>query len=196
MDRWPPIPAATPVSVDPATGLLKGVRHVSSPNFDVRPPGCPVEVLIVHSISLPPGEFGGEDIERLFCNALDVSSHPFYEGLRGLRVSAHLLIRRDGELVQFVPFHARAWHAGVSVCEGRPKVNDFSIGVELEGADSVPFADAQYAVLPAVTQAIMRAYPHITSQRIYGHSDIAPGRKTDPGPSFDWPRFRRSLDHI
>ena len=194
MDKRFLTPSARPVvHVDPASGLVEGARFVRSPNFDARPPGCPIEVLIVHSISLPPGRFGGGDIERLFCNALDSSCHPFYEELKGLRVSAHLLIRRDGELVQFVPFLARAWHAGVSSCEGRTRVNDFSIGIELEGADSVPFADIQYQVLAAVTRSIIQAYPRITPQRIYGHSDIAPGRKTDPGPSFDWSRYRQSL---
>lgn len=179
--------------MDPASGLVEGARFVSSPNFDARPPDCPIEVLIIHSISLPPGKFGGADIERLFCNTLDFSCHPFYEGLKGLRVSAHLLVRRDGELVQFVPFSARAWHAGVSCCEGRARVNDFSIGIELEGADSVAFSDIQYQVLAAVTRSIIQAYPRVTPQRIYGHSDIAPGRKTDPGPSFDWSRYRQSL---
>ena len=197
MDERPVGPPERPtISVDRASGVVDGARFVVSPNCDGRPAGCAIEVLIIHAISLPPGQFGGADIERLFCNSLDVTRHPFYEGLRDLRVSAHLLIRRDGELVQFVPFTARAWHAGVSRCEGRTRVNDFSIGIELEGADSVPFAEVQYQVLAAVTCGIVQAYPRITPQRIYGHSDIAPGRKTDPGPSFDWSRYRQSLSHI
>ncbi len=179
--------------IDRASGLVEGARFMPSPNFDARPPDTPVDVLIIHSISLPPGQFGGADIERLFCNTLDFTCHPFYEEIRGLRVSAHLLVRRSGEIVQFVPFQARAWHAGVSCCEGRTRVNDFSIGIELEGADDVPFEDTQYAVLAAVTRSIIDAYPRITPERIYGHADIAPGRKTDPGPSFDWSRYRHSL---
>ncbi len=194
VDERSPIPSA--IGVDPGSGRMAGARFLLSPNRDTRPADCPVEVLIIHSISLPPGRFGGGDIERLFCNTLDPSDHPFYEGLRDLKVSAHLLIRRDGQLLQFVPFTERAWHAGVSVCEGRNRVNDFSIGIELEGADGVPFADVQYEVLAAVTRAILAAYPCITPRRIYGHSDIAPGRKTDPGPSFDWSRYRQSLSHI
>ena len=164
-----------------------------SPNSDARPPDMAIEVLIIHSISLPPGEFGGDDIERLFCNRLDAARHPFFREIDGLRVSAHLLVRRSGELIQFVPFHARAWHAGVSCCEGRTRVNDFSIGIELEGADDVPFEDVQYAVLAAVTRSLLDVYRGITPDRIYGHADIAPERKTDPGPSFDWTRYRQSL---
>jgi len=181
------------LNIDHTTGLVEGVRYAPSPNFDARPPDTPIDVLIIHSISLPPGQFGGGDIERLFCNTLDSADHPFYREIDGLRVSSHLLVRRNGELVQFVPFHARAWHAGVSCCEGRTRVNDFSIGIELEGADDVPFEDAQYAVLTAVTRSLIDAYPCITPKRIYGHADIAPGRKTDPGPTFDWSRYRQSL---
>ncbi len=179
--------------VDPDSGLLAGARFVPSPCFDARPPGAGIEVLVIHAISLPPGEFGGPDIERLFCDRLDFDSHPFYREIEGLRVSAHLLIRRDGEVVQFVPFQHRAWHAGVSCCEGRDRVNDFSIGIELEGGDEHAFEPAQYTVLAAVTHALLRAYPAITPGRIYGHADIAPGRKTDPGPRFDWHRYRAML---
>jgi AmpD protein len=179
--------------VDRARGLLEGARHVVSPNYDARPPDMTIDVLVIHNISLPPGEFGGPDVERLFSNTLDFSAHPFYRGIDGLKVSAHLFIRRDGEVVQFVPFHARAWHAGVSRWDGRERVNDFSIGIELEGSDHVPFEAAQYRILARVTRALMQAYPGITRERIVGHADIAPGRKTDPGPHFDWPRYRAML---
>jgi AmpD protein len=182
--------------VDTTTGLVVGARHLMSPNCDARPPGMGVEVLIIHSISLPPGEFGGPGIERLFCNTLDHGEHPYYDALRGLEVSAHLLVRRDGAVLQFVPLHLRAWHAGQSMCEGRSRVNDFSIGIELEGTDDTPFEESQYLVLARLTRAIMRAYPAITPARIYGHADISPGRKTDPGPHFDWPRYRRDCAGI
>lgn len=176
--------------VNPATGLLEGARFVPSPNCDARPAGAVPEVLIVHAISLPPGEFGGPGIEALFCNALDPDAHPYYAQIRGLEVSAHLLVRRDGSVIQFVPLHLRAWHAGPSCCEGRSRVNDFSIGIELEGADDVPFEPHQYEVLGDLARSIMRAYPAITPGRVYGHADISPGRKTDPGPHFEWTRLR------
>jgi AmpD protein len=196
--RHPHLPTARPsptggYRVEPDHGLLGGARFVPSPNQDERPPGAGVEVLIIHAISLPPGEFGGVDIERLFCNALDCSAHPYYRALEGLEVSAHLLIRRDGEVVQFVPFHRRAWHAGVSSCEGRSRVNDFSIGIELEGTEDRVFEPVQYAALAAVTRELIRAYPLLSPGRIYGHADIAPGRKSDPGPHFDWQRYRAML---
>ena len=181
------------INIDAKSGLIEGVRFVCSPNHDARPPGGVVDVLVIHAISLPPAQFGGPDIERLFCNTLDCRNHPFYRELEGLKVSAHVLIRRDGEIVQFVPLHARAWHAGESCCEGRMRVNDFSIGIELEGTDEQPFEDAQYQALSVVTRAIMHAYPAITPARIFGHADVAPGRKTDPGPFFDWERYRRAL---
>lgn len=179
--------------IDPISGMLDEVRFVPSPNCDARPVGAFPEVLIIHAISLPPNEFGGPGVEQLFCNTLDPKAHPYYEQVCSLKVSAHLLIRRDGRLVQFVPLHLRAWHAGQSECEGRARVNDFSIGVELEGCDDIAFEPAQYAVLSELSGALMHAYPAITPTRIYGHSDIAPGRKTDPGPCFDWARFRVSL---
>lgn len=177
--------------IDIATGFVEGAFYIPSPNWDDRPPGAAIEVLILHAISLPPGEFGGPGIEQLFCNQLNPDEHPYYREICQLQVSAHLLIRRDGALYQFVPLHRRAWHAGQSYCEGRQRVNDFSIGIELEGADDKPFEEAQYATLAALASALMRAYPTITPARIYGHSDISPGRKTDPGPCFDWDRFRR-----
>lgn len=177
--------------IDTATGLVAQARYIPSPNFDDRPPGNEIEVLILHAISLPPGQFGGNGIEQLFCNRLDPAEHPYYQEICQLQVSAHLLVRRDGSLYQFVPLHRRAWHAGLSCCEGRQRVNDFSIGIELEGSDDQPFDDAQYATLAVLVPSLMQAYPAITPARIYGHSDISPGRKTDPGPCFDWARFRR-----
>lgn len=174
-------------------GWLIGVRQKPSPNCDPRPFGSQVEVLIVHSISLPEGEYGGADVERLFMNELDTQGRPAYQSLQGLRVSAHLFIRRDGEVVQFVSFDARAWHAGVSCCEKRERVNDFSVGIELEGTDHESFAEAQYMSLIAVSQALMMRYPLMGSDRLYGHSDIAPGRKRDPGPYFEWARYRDAM---
>jgi AmpD protein len=174
-------------------GWLQGARRVRSPNHDARPDGTAIDLLVVHGISLPPGEFGGPAIERLFTNRLDPQAHPYFMGIAGLKVSAHLLIRRDGEVVQFVPFGARAWHAGASEFRGRSRCNDFSIGVELEGTDEVPYTARQYARLATVARVLMRAYPAITRARLVGHSDIAPGRKTDPGLAFDWPRLRALL---
>ncbi len=164
------------IEVNYNTGNVEGARFVPSPNFDARPDNQLVEVLIVHAISLPPGQFGGNGIEQLFCNRLNPNDHPYYREIEKLKVSAHLVIRRDGEIVQFVPFHQRAWHAGESFCEGRTRVNDFSIGIELEGTETEAFEMVQYQRLAEVTRAIMKAYPVITPQRIYGHSDIAPGR--------------------
>ncbi len=178
-----------------ARGWLAGVRRAASPHYDARPPGMAAEVLIIHAISLPEGCYGGGDVERLFMNTLDTGPAG-YADLRGLRVSAHCFIRRDGEVVQFVSFEDRAWHAGVSRCEGRERVNDFSVGIELEGTDHGPFEDAQYRSLQAVSEALMRHYPAITSGRLYGHSEIAPGRKTDPGPFFDWARYRHALRSV
>lgn len=182
------------VHVDAATGLLDEARQIRSPNQDERPPGGEPELLVIHNISLPPGEFGGPAIDALFTNTLDPAAHPYFAGIAGLRVSSHLLLRRDGELVQYVPFHRRAWHAGRSCYRGRDACNDFSIGIELEGTDDVPYTPDQYETLAAVARALIRAYPGLDAARIVGHCDIAPERKTDPGPSFDWPRFRRLLD--
>ncbi len=179
--------------IDPASGLLAGVRYLPSPNRDARPPGMPADLIVVHGISLPPGEFGGPWIDALFTNRLDPGAHPYFQTIAGLRVSAHLLIRRDGEPVQYVPFHERAWHAGVSHYGGRERCNDFSIGIELEGSDETPYTDRQYAQLAAVIRALRSAYPTLTPERLAGHADIAPGRKTDPGPAFDWARLHRLL---
>lgn len=172
---------------------LDGAHPCPSPNQDARPPGTVVDLLVVHNISLPPGEFGGPWIEDLFLNRLDPGAHPYFAAIADLKVSAHLLIRRDGELFQFVPLDRRAWHAGASCFEERSACNDFSIGLELEGCDELPFTDRQYARLAQVAGDLMRRYPAITPARIVGHSDIAPQRKTDPGPLFDWARLRRDL---
>jgi N-acetyl-anhydromuramoyl-L-alanine amidase len=189
-------PAAVPrLSVERDAHRLRGVRFVASPNCDGRPDPEDISVLVVHAISLPPGEFGGPWVEHLFTNALDCGAHPYFRALETLRVSAHVFISRDGGLAQFVPFDRRAWHAGESCFDGRSGVNDFSIGVELEGCDDQPFADAQYRRLVEVTQALTQAYPRLSPERIVGHSDIAPGRKSDPGPCFDWLRFLCALEY-
>jgi AmpD protein len=177
------------MQIDTTSGLIQGASYVASPNCDERPQGAPIDVLVIHSISLPPGRFGGSGIEQLFCNTLNPDDHPYYREIQNLKVSTHVLIRRNGQLVQFVPLHQRAWHAGLSYCEGRSRINDFSIGVELEGADDLPFEEAQYESLTKLTRVLRQTYPGITPERIYGHCDIAPGRKTDPGPTFDWKRY-------
>nr|VFK42986.1 MAG: AmpD protein [Candidatus Kentron sp. TC] len=172
---------------------LEGVRRIPSPNFDERPEGRAVELLVIHGISLPPGEFGGCFIDDLFLNRLDPDAHPFFRAVSKLRVSSHALVRRDGEVVQYVPFHRRAWHAGRSAFNGKTDCNDFSIGIELEGCDQSPYERIQYRRLAGLVRSLMSRYPAITLERIKGHSDIAPGRKTDPGPGFDWNLFRRLL---
>jgi len=171
-------------------GLLVGATHVLSPNFDDRPPGEAVTLVVIHSISLPPGEFGGDAIEKFFTNALDWGAHPYFEGLRGLRVSAHFLVRRDGAVVQFVPCEKRAWHAGQSSHGGRTRCNDYSVGIELEGAEEIEYTDSQYEALVSLIREIRRRYP---IAEVVGHSDVSPGRKTDPGRSFDWIRLRSAL---
>jgi AmpD protein len=173
-----------------ADGLVEGVEFIASPNCDERPAGAAIELLVIHAISLPPGEFGGSGITELFLNRLDPARHPYYAAIADLRVSAHFLIRRDGTLIQFVPCPLRAWHAGASNWQGRARCNDFSLGIELEGSDAVPFEDVQYGRLAALTRALRTAYP---LRDIVGHCDIAPARKTDPGPRFDWARFRASV---
>lgn len=182
------MPPAQPPAID-ADGRLPSACWRPSPNADARPHGIEPDLLVIHNISLPPGQFGGPWIEQLFCNQLDPGAHPYFATLIGLRVSAHLLIRRDGALLQFVALHRRAWHAGRSVFQGRAECNDYSIGIELEGSDTQPFCDAQYERLIQVTELIRSRYPAITRERITGHEHIAPGRKTDPGPAFDWPRY-------
>lgn len=172
---------------------LPAARHVASPNFSERPAGTAIDVLVIHNISLPPGEFGGCWIDDLFCNQLDPSAHPYFRDIVDLRVSAHALIDRQGQLTQYVAFDKKAWHAGQSCFSGRQQCNDFSIGIELEGCDDQPFTDAQYQCLIALTRHLQDVYPAITSEHIVGHSDIAPGRKTDPGPCFDWRRYKEAL---
>lgn len=174
-------------------GWLTPVRRVPSPNHGARPAGSEISLLVIHNISLPPGCFGGPHIERFFCNQLDSGEHPSFAEIKTLEVSAHLLIDRRGQLTQFVPFSRRAWHAGVSSFAGRGDCNDYSIGIELEGTDDVVYTDVQYRVLAQVTQTLLAAYPGLTKDRIVGHCDIAPGRKTDPGGSFDWPRYLAGL---
>lgn len=180
-------------TVDMDSGLLEPARYSPSPNRDACPDGVAPALVVLHGISLPPGRFGGDEIERLFLNRLDWDAHPYFDAMRGLEVSAHLLIRRDGEAVQFVPFGERAWHAGESCFRGRDRCNDYAIGIELEGVDYVAYDDRQYAVLVAVLDALMRAYPDISPREIAAHSDVAPGRKTDPGPVFDWLRLYDGL---
>lgn len=179
--------------VDPATGRMAAARQRASPNQDDRPPGMAPELIVIHGISLPPGAFGGPWIDRLFTNRLDPAAHPYFAEIAGLRVSAHLLIRRDGALMQYVPFHRRAWHAGVSRWRGRERCNDFSIGIELEGTDDGPYTTAQYRRLAVAIRALCRAYPTLSPARLALHSEIAPGRKTDPGPGFDRARLARWL---
>ena len=167
-------------------GWLAEARRVPSPHYDCRPDDENPSLLVVHNISLPPGEFGGPWIDALFTGTIDPNAHPYFAGIAHLRVSAHCLIRRDGEIVQYVPFDKRAWHAGVSSYHGRERCNDFSIGIELEGCDTMPFEPAQYERLAALIADLKRRYP---IEAVVGHSDIAPGRKTDPGPFFDWNRL-------
>lgn len=172
---------------------LECARWLASPNQDARPEGVEISLLVIHNITLPPGEFGGDGVDRLFTNCLDPRAHPFFGEISHLRVSSHLLIRRDGRITQYVPFDRRAWHAGESCFRGRTVCNDFSIGIELEGTDHEPYTDAQYRELERVSAELMSCYPGITPDRIVGHCNIAPGRKTDPGEAFDWSRYLASL---
>lgn len=180
--------------VEKRTGLISSAQYFESPNQDERPEPD-ISLLVIHGISLPPGEFFGDDIKDFFLNRLDVQKHPFYQTLATLKVSSHLVIRRDGRIWQFVPFSKRAWHAGVSQFQARSQCNDFSIGIELEGMDTVPYSDAQYRALADCTKAILNTYSSITKERIVGHEHIAPGRKTDPGPSFNWKHYFTLIDH-
>ncbi|MBI5891191.1 MAG: 1,6-anhydro-N-acetylmuramyl-L-alanine amidase AmpD [Nitrosomonadales bacterium] len=178
------------MKLDPQ-GWLSGVRRVASPNQDARPIHTAVVLLVIHNISLPPNEYGGSAIERFFTNSLDHSEHPYFEQLKGVRVSSHFLVRRGGQIVQFVPCNRRAWHAGVSTWRGRSRCNDFSIGIELEGSDFESYTERQYEALARLTRRLKRAYP---IRDIAGHSDIAPERKTDPGPFFDWERYKKQRE--
>ncbi|WP_407312347.1 1,6-anhydro-N-acetylmuramyl-L-alanine amidase AmpD [Pseudomonas sp. nanlin1] len=188
------------MQLDPATGWCHDVPHCPSPNFNERPCG-EISLLVIHYISLPPAQFATGQVHAFFQNQLDPTQHPYFEGIAAMRVSAHFLIERDGTLTQFVSCQDRAWHAGVSSFQGREACNDFAIGIELEGTGEQPFEDAQYLALADLTRQLQAAYPAITAERICGHSDIAPGRKFDPGPCFDWPRYRALLagepaDHV
>jgi AmpD protein len=174
-------------------GLLAGARCVDSPNRDPRPSGIEPELIVIHGISLPPGRYGGPWIDRLFTNALPADADPYFATIQHLRVSSHALIDRDGKLTQYVPFDQRAWHAGQSYWRGRSNCNDFSIGVELEGSDDEPYDDRQYTALVPLIAALQKGYPGLAEGWVAGHSDIAPGRKTDPGPAFDWRRLERGL---
>ena len=182
-----------PLHIEPATGLLTGVRQVLSPHFDARPKDVAPELVVVHGISLPAGEFGGPWIDHLFAGDLPPEAHPSFRDTAALRVSAHAVIRREGSITQYVPFGMRAWHAGQSQYQGRGGCNDFSIGIELEGTDTIPYTDAQYESLASLAAALLSTYHTLSAERIAGHSDIAPGRKTDPGPVFEWARFRQLL---
>ena len=173
--------------------LLLEAQYEPSPNFGERPDPSDIDLLVIHNISLPPGQFGTRAVSDFFTNQLDVEAHPYFQTIADLKVSSHLFIERDGSIVQFVPFNKRAWHAGQSCFQGRSNCNDFSIGIELEGTDDVPYDDRQYEALAAVTQSLVSYYPKINKDRITGHENIAPGRKTDPGPSFSWDYFRSRL---
>lgn len=169
---------------------LHGARRVESPNHSERPPGCVINMLVIHNISLPPGDFGGPWIDHLFTNCLDPAAHPYFADIAHLTVSAHVMINREGKLTQYVAFDKKAWHAGQSRFGDEQNCNEFSIGIELEGCDDKEFTDAQYQALAELTRYLRGCYPDICAERVVGHSDIAPGRKTDPGPCFDWERFR------
>lgn len=179
--------------INPTTGLLEPGLYRASPYCDERPEGVIVDMIVIHGISLPPAEFGSGAIEAFFCGKLEISQHSYYASIAHLTVSAHLLIKRTGEIVQFVPFSKRAWHAGESFFNGKTRCNDFSIGIELEGTDDIPYEPAQYQQLASVISSLMQVYPGITHDRIVGHNEIAPGRKTDPGPVFDWENLRKRL---
>lgn len=185
-----PTPARRSLSID-AAGIARAATQIPSPNCDERPAHCPITLVVIHGISLPPGEFGGDAIARLFINRLPAAEHPGYAAIAKLRVSAHFVIRRDGELIQFVACGKRAWHAGESSWRGRAHCNDYAIGIELEGTDTLAYAPAQYRVLAQLLRALRRRYPIAD---VTGHSDIAPGRKTDPGPAFDWAHLARLTD--
>lgn len=187
-------PFELPSGID-ASGWLVPVRRCPSPNFNPRPDGTLVDLLVIHNISLPPEQFGGAYIEDFFCNKLEPGSHPYFASIAHLQVSAHCLIRRDGEVIQFVSFDDRAWHAGASGFAERTNCNDFSVGLELEGADQIPYTEQQYDVLGHLTGLLLKRYPLLTEERLVGHSDIAPDRKTDPGPAFDWNYYRSKLSH-
>ena len=187
------MPVTSAFTVDRQNGLLLPARQVPSPNCDARPPGMDSEIIVLHGISLPPGRFGGHEIEALFTNTLDWDAHPYFGEIRGLEVSTHILIRRDAEVLQFVPLTRRAWHCGASFYRGRRRCNDFAIGIELEGEDETPYTEPQYQVLAELIAVLREAYPGIAGDAVVGHSDVAPGRKTDPGVAFDWGHLSQLL---
>ncbi|HWG76565.1 MAG TPA: 1,6-anhydro-N-acetylmuramyl-L-alanine amidase AmpD [Steroidobacteraceae bacterium] len=191
-----PAAAAPRLRIDAGSGMLMAVPQVISPHCDTRPGGVLPELIVIHGISVPAGQFGGPWIDRLFAGDLPSAASPQLAALAGLRVSAHVVIRRDGTPTQYVPFGLRAWHAGVSSYAGRSACNDFSVGIELEGTDALPYEPLQYATLADLIRELCRVYPSLSAQRLVGHSDIAPGRKSDPGPAFDWPRLRSLLQAI
>lgn len=184
------------LTVDLKTHILSGAHFIQSPNYDERPTNVPVELIVIHGISLPPGRFGGEGVQQLFTNRLDQKEDPYYRKIEGLKVSSHLFINRWGQVTQFVPFDKRAWHAGLSSFAGREKCNDFSIGIELEGTDHQPYTASQYEALEQTLQALLKAYPTIDKHNIKGHNDIAPKRKTDPGKYFMWSAVERFVEKV
>ena len=181
------------MKIDTSIGILEEAKLVVSPNCDDRPDDQKATLLVIHNISLPPREFGGPYINQLFCNQIDPKEHPFFDEIKDLRVSSHLLIRRTGEVIQYVPFHKRAWHAGISEFEGETCCNDFSIGIEMEGTDDLPYEEIQYQKLAEVTREIINKYPNISKNKITGHCHIAPNRKTDPGDAFDWGKYKEMI---
>ncbi len=185
----------TVFTISPGQGLIRPAEQCPSPNQDDRPAGCEPELIIIHGISLPPGEFGGPFVEQLFTNRLDWEAHPYFAEIRDLKVSSHVFIRRDGSLIQFVPFSRRAWHAGASCYRDREDCNDYSIGIELEGEDETPYTDRQYEVLVKTVSALQATYTNLCARRIAGHCDVAPDRKSDPGPAFDWLRLYDGLSN-
>ncbi len=186
--------AETLLKIEENSGVAQGVNFIASPNFDARGEGALPELIVVHGISLPPNQFGGEAISQLFTNQLDPKVDPYFEKIKELKVSAHALIRRDGEIIQYVPFHERAWHAGLSEFEGRGRCNDFSIGIEMEGTDETCYTAHQYTALAQLIKSLWVAYPSLKAHQVVGHNEIAPGRKTDPGPYFQWDSLNRLLD--
>lgn len=182
-----------PIFTVDKSGWLLPAEHIPSPNCNDRPCASETSLLVIHNISLPPGEYSNLCVQHFFCNQLDHTAHPFFQEIEGVQVSAHLLIERSGRVVQFVPLNRRAWHAGVSCFQGREACNDYSIGIELEGTDTDPYTEQQYESLIDLTKTIVQVYPEITLDRIVGHSDIAPGRKSDPGEAFDWIKYKRAL---
>lgn len=181
--------------IDATTGLIKEARQQPSPNYDLRQNESDISLIVIHGISLPPGKFGQNYIDQLFCNQINPNDHPYFKEISGLKVSSHLLVRRDGEIVQYVPLQKRAWHAGVSTYKGQDNCNDFSVGIELEGDDETPYMDIQYQILSKLINSLIKEFPNLNKNTIAGHGDIAPGRKTDPGEAFDWQRLNALISN-